>query len=107
MSGRKRPAAAPDDDGLLVLCLYVAGNSPNSLAARANLEAVLERHEIVRVELELVDVLTHPERGLRDGVLVTPTLVKLAPAPLRRVIGSLRDETALLATLDLPRRPRA
>jgi circadian clock protein KaiB len=83
----------------LVLRLYVAGDGPNSTAARRHIEAFLARKPRREIELEIVDVLDEPERGLRDGVLVTPMLVRLRPGPERRVVGNLRDESALMAAL--------
>jgi circadian clock protein KaiB len=89
----------------LCLRLYVAGESPNSVAAKQNIHALLE--ELGRkADLEVVDVLTDPKRGLRDGILITPTLIRVAPAPEARAFGSLRDRTVLLAALGLEERPR-
>jgi circadian clock protein KaiB len=85
----------------LVLRLYVAGESPNSVQAKGNLQAAIERLAKEDVSVEYIDVLRHPERGLRDGVLVTPTLIKVAPPPEQRVIGSLHDRDALLAGLGI------
>ena len=93
-----------DPDGTragLSLRLYVAGESPNSVQARINLRAALAASHQTDVNLEVVDVLIHPERGLEDSVLVTPTLIRLAPAPERRVIGNLHDRDALLAGLGI------
>ena len=93
-----------DPDGTsthLSLRLYVAGSSPNSLQARSNLRAALEAALQTDVKLEVVDVLLHPERGLEDSILVTPTLIRLAPAPQQRVIGNLHDRSALLAGLGI------
>jgi hypothetical protein len=69
------------------------------VAARANLRSVLADHDL-EVGVEIIDLLLDPRRGLRDGILVTPTLVKAAPAPEQRVIGDLRDRSALLSVLD-------
>jgi circadian clock protein KaiB len=91
---RGKPAA-------LVLRLYVAGDSPNSILAVGNLRAAIAHLPTTAVSLQLIDVLIDPELGLQDGVLVTPTLIRVAPAPERRVIGNLRDRTALLAGLGI------
>ena len=88
-------------DASLRLRLYVAGSSPNSVAATANLRALLEEVTDIDADVEIVDVLTDPERGLRDGVIVTPMLVRVHPAPERRLLGNLRDRGALLGTLGL------
>ena len=86
----------------LRLRLYVADEGPNSKAAEANLAAALAGVAPESVELEIIDVVRDPERGLRDGILVTPMLVKLAPAPERRILGNLQDRGRLLAILGLP-----
>ena len=85
----------------MLLRLFVAGRSTNSIKARANLDALLRGLPGPRVVLEVVDVLRDPERGLREGVVVTPTLVKVAPAPERRIIGNLQDLRVLRAELGL------
>ncbi len=94
-----RSPPAGRQGALLSLRLYVAGESPNSALAKANLNAALAHLPKSELTLEVIDVLCHPERGLADGVLVTPTLIRLVPTPEQRVIGNLRDRSALLAGL--------
>jgi circadian clock protein KaiB len=78
--------------------LYVAGQTPNSELALANLKALCHAHLPDRHEIEIVDVLRFPHRALADGIFMTPTLVKLAPLPGLRIIGTLnRTESVLLA----------
>lgn len=81
------------------LRLYVAGNAPNSVCAIANLKAICEAHFGSRHELEIVDLLKHPLRGLADGIIVTPTLLKLFPLPMQRLIGNLGDTKQVLLAL--------
>jgi circadian clock protein KaiB len=83
----------------LQLRLYVAGNAPNSLRAIANAKALCDLHFAARHELEIVDLLKHPKRALADGIIVTPTLLKLLPLPIQRVIGNLSDTTQVLEAL--------
>jgi circadian clock protein KaiB len=83
----------------LVLRLYVAGSAPNSVRAIANATAICDGHFAARHTLEIVDLLVEPERALADGIIVTPTLLKLTPLPIRRVIGSLSDTTQVLLAL--------
>ena len=83
--------------------LYVAGDAPNSTSAVASLRSLLALHPARPATVEIVDVLLHPERGMRDGVLVTPTLIKLAPRPERRLIGNLKDTRILVTVLGLDR----
>jgi circadian clock protein KaiB len=85
----------------LRLRLYIAGESPNSLAAVLHLRQALAGCPAEGVELEIIDVLTDPQRGLRDCILVTPMLVRIAPVPERRVLGSLTDRPGLLGLLGL------
>jgi hypothetical protein len=80
----------------LRLCLYIAGEWPNSLRALANLSDILAGCE---VQLEVVDCLADPERGLRDGVWVTPTLVRLDAVSARRVVGDLSNRDVVVDAL--------
>ncbi|HEX2872448.1 MAG TPA: circadian clock KaiB family protein [Polyangiaceae bacterium] len=86
---------------VLRLCLYVAGDSPNSVAAERNLRGLLASYPGVRAELQIRDVLVDPEGGLAARVLATPTLVKSSPAPEARVMGDLRDLNLLRSVLGL------
>jgi circadian clock protein KaiB len=86
-------------DGRLVLRLYVAGSAPNSLCAIANARAICEEHFASGHELEIVDLLEQPRRALADGIVVTPTLLKLSPLPVQRVVGNLSDTRQVLLTL--------
>ena len=83
----------------LQLRLYVAGNAPNSVRAIANARAICEEHFNGSHDLEIVDLLEHPGRGLADGIIVTPTLLKLMPLPVQRVIGNLSDRDQVLLAL--------
>ncbi|MES1255155.1 MAG: circadian clock KaiB family protein [Acidobacteriota bacterium] len=81
------------------LRLYVAGNAPNSVRAIANCRAICDEHFASAHEIEIVDCLEHPKRALSDGIIVTPTLLKLLPLPVQRVIGSLNDTDQVLMAL--------
>ncbi len=83
----------------IVLRLYVAGHAPNSLRAIANARSICDEHFAAAHELEIIDLLEEPRRALADGVIVTPTLVKLMPLPVQRVIGNLSDTNQVLQTL--------
>jgi circadian clock protein KaiB len=73
------------------LRLYVAGNAPNSLMAIANAKAICDEHYGLECELEIVDLMDEPLRALADEIVVTPTLLRLQPLPMLRVIGNLND----------------
>lgn len=85
----------------LVLRLYVAGDAPNSARARANLRRLLGAVDPGKYDLEIIDCLDEPLRALNDGVLVTPTLVRLEPEPQRIVIGSLSATEFVADALDI------
>ena len=75
----------------LILRLYVAGDGPNSVAARTNLWRLLAPRDPSTYSLEIVDCMREPIRTLQEGVLVTPTLVRLEPKPGRTIVGTLSD----------------
>ncbi len=81
--------------------LYVADDTPNSVQARANLTALCRQYLPAHHEIEVIDVLREPERALADGILMTPTLVKLAPAPVRKIVGTLSQKETVLHALGL------
>ena len=83
----------------LVLRLYVAGSAPNSQLAIANAKAICDEHFSSRYELEIVDLLACPRRAFADGIIVTPTLLKLLPLPVQRVIGNLSDTSQVLLAM--------
>jgi len=79
------------DAGGLSLCLYVAGHSPNSAAAMDNLRTLCAALDANPPQLEIVDVLQEPERALKDGIVVTPMLVRLSPEPTVQILGTLSE----------------
>ena len=81
--------------------LYVAGDTQNSAQAAANLTALCLRHLPGRHQIEIVDVFDQPKRALADGIFMTPTLVRLDPAPLLRIVGTLNQEEPVLQSLGL------
>ena len=83
----------------LHLRLYIAGNAPNSIRAVANAKAICIEHYDDDCVLEIVDMLEQPLRALEDEIIVTPTLLRLQPLPVRRVIGSLNDTGQVLLAL--------
>lgn len=88
-------------DATVVLQLYVTGDTPRSQRALANLQRLCDQHLAGRYSLEVVDVLTMPHLAEAARILATPTLVRLHPAPPRRVIGDLSDDRRVLDGLDL------
>jgi circadian clock protein KaiB len=83
---------------------YVAGQSPKSLRAFANLMRICEEHLDPRYDVEIVDLLENPQLGAGDEIVAIPTLVRRLPAPMRKIIGDLPDSDRVLVGLQL--RPR-
>jgi circadian clock protein KaiB len=81
--------------------LYVAGDALNSARARANLAEICRTHLPDRHEIEIVDVFVEPKRALADSIFMTPTLIKLAPAPVQRIVGTLSNAQPVLHALGL------
>lgn len=81
------------------LRLYVSGNAPNSVCAIANAKAICANHFESRCDLEIIDLLAQPFRALADKIIVTPTLIKLLPLPVQRVVGNLSDTSQVLLAL--------
>jgi circadian clock protein KaiB len=81
--------------------LYVAGDAANSAEALANLTALCGEHLPGRHEIELIDVFKEPGRALTDGIYMTPTLVRLTPAPVCRIVGTLSEPLTVLRTLGI------
>jgi len=85
--------------------LYVAGDAQNSVQAIANLTALCRLHLPNQHHIEIVDVFKYPARALKDGIFLTPTLLKLAPQPVRKIIGTLSKTEAVLQALGLEEIP--
>ena len=84
-----------------VLKLYVTEQTPNSQKAIENLEKVLAMELKGAYTLEVIDVLKHPQLAEEDKILATPTLTKVLPPPVRKIIGDLSDKEKVLLGLDL------
>jgi circadian clock protein KaiB len=81
--------------------LYVAGNAQNSAQAVANLKALCRARLADRHVIEIVDVYREPTRALEDSIMMTPTLIKLSPTPVNRIIGTLAQMPPVLLALGL------
>ena len=86
-----------------VLRLYVAGLTPRSRQAIANITTICEEYLQGRYDLEVIDVFQRPVLAREEQIIATPTLVKKLPVPLRRFIGDLSEKDKVLVGLDLRR----
>ena len=107
MSDGVASSTAPDElgpGGPYSLRLYVAGQTPKSLTAIANLKKICEEHLAGRCTVEVIDLLVSPQLAAGDQIVALPTLVRRLPAPLKRIIGNLSNTERVLVGLDI--RPR-
>lgn len=83
------------------LRLYVAGQTPKSLTAFANLKKICEEHLEGKYHLEVIDLLKNPQLARGDQILAIPTLVRKLPEPIKKIIGDLSNTGRVLVGLDL------
>jgi len=89
--------------GTVELRLYIAGQTPKSLAALKNLKRICEEYMPGTYELKVIDLLQHPQLARGDQIVAVPTVVKNLPVPIRKLIGDLSDTERVLVGLDLHR----
>lgn len=100
-SGTSQPESSRSKT--VTLRLYIAGQTPKSLAALNNLRRLCEEHLAVKyaIELEVVDLIEKPQLALTDQILVIPTLVRKLPAPIKKIIGDLSNTERVLIGLNI------
>lgn len=106
MTKRADPSGANErrgggDNQIWDLRLYVAGQTPKSLHAFANLKEICEEHLAGKYRIEVIDLLKNPQLAKGDQILALPTLVRKLPEPVRKIIGDLSDTERVLVGLDL------
>lgn len=89
------------DPEVFSFCLYVAGDTLNSGQAVNNLRAICSTYLPGKYKIELVDVFKESDRAMEDRIFMTPTLVKLSPGPVGRVVGTLSQTNLVLQALGL------
>ncbi|KUG20454.1 MAG: circadian clock KaiB family protein [Methanomicrobiaceae archaeon] len=93
--------ALEENGDVWILRLYVAGQTPKSLAAFANLKQLCEEHLAGKYRIEVIDLLEHPQLAKGDQIFAVPTLVRRLPPPLRKIIGDLSNTEKVLVGLDI------
>ena len=83
------------------LRLYVAGQTPKSIAAIANLKNICEKHLTGHYEIEIVDLMRNPALAQRQQIVAIPTLIRQLPEPMKRIIGDLSNHEKVLVGLDI------
>jgi circadian clock protein KaiB len=102
----KETTLSPANGEVWELRLYVAGQTPKSLTAFANLKKLCEAHLAGRYKIEVIDLLKQPQLAAGDQIVAIPTLVRKLPEPLRRIVGDLSNTERALVGLQLrPARP--
>ncbi len=98
-SGKRKNAKG--GKGVWTLRLYVAGQTPKSLSAFANLKKICEEHLAGKYRIEIVDLLKNPKLAKGDQIIAIPTLVRQLPAPVKKIIGDLANTERVLVGLDI------
>jgi circadian clock protein KaiB len=104
MTKKPTPAAQLGDKQVpprYILKLYVAGQSPKSVNAIANIKKICEENLQGRYELEVIDLYQQPQLAQGDQIIALPTLIRKLPPPLSRVIGDLSNTERVLVGLDI------
>lgn len=94
----------PTDDGggsTFNMTLYVAGQTPKSVAALSNLKKICETHLPGRYSIEVIDLMVNPARAQSDQIVAIPTLIRRLPEPLKRILGDLSNIERVLVGLEV------
>ena len=100
-TGNKKQQPKSPDDELWELRLYVAGQTPKSIKAFANLNKICEEKLAGRYTIEVIDLLENPQLAAGHQIFAIPTLVRTMPTPIRKIIGDLSDTERTLVGLDI------
>jgi circadian clock protein KaiB len=99
------PSPRPASPEQFELRLYVAGQTPRSIAALTNLRRICQEHLAERYTIEIIDLLDAPQRARTDQIVAIPTLVRMLPQPIRKIIGDLSNTERVLVGIDVRPRP--
>ena len=99
--GGRGSAPIADPDEHYDLRLYVAGQTPKSMTAFANLKKLCDVHLAGKYKIEVIDLMSKPQRAREDQIIAIPTLVRRLPQPIKKIIGDLCDTHKTLMGLDL------
>jgi circadian clock protein KaiB len=100
-SSKKHRSAATRRGEFYMLRLYIAGHTPNSIAAIANLKSICEDKLRGKYRIEVVDLLKKPQLAKGDQIIAIPTLVRRLPPPVKKIIGNLSKTDSVIVGLDL------
>ena len=100
-SAKKRRPAKTNRGDFYILRLYIAGQTPNSIAAIANLKKICEDKLHGKYRIEVIDLLVKPQLAKGDQIIAIPTLVRRLPPPVKKIIGNLSKTESVIVGLDL------
>jgi circadian clock protein KaiB len=100
-ASKATPRRKKADKDFWELRLYVAGQTPKSITAFANLRKICDEHLVGKYRIEVIDLLQNPQLARGDQILAVPTLVRKLPEPVRKIIGDLSNTVRVLVGLDL------
>lgn len=98
---KRRPPARTPKSKLWELRLYIAGRTPNSVAAVGNLKRICEERLQGQYRIEVIDLLERPQLAKGDQIVAIPTVVRRLPAPMKTIVGNLSKGESVLVGLDL------
>ncbi len=99
--GKGKQAKPESTEKTWNLRLYVAGQTPKSITAFANLKKICEEHLAGKYRIEVVDLLKNPQLAKGDQIVAIPTLVRKLPEPLKKIIGDLANTERVIVGLDI------
>lgn len=98
---KEQPEKPPSEPDTWELRLYVAGQTPKSMTAFANIKKLCEEHLEGKYRIEVIDLLKNPQLAKGDQIIAIPTLVRRLPPPLKKILGDLSNTERILVGLDL------
>jgi len=100
-TGKEKPVDSTPVEEFWMLRLYVAGQTPKSVTAFANLKKICEEHLAGKYRIEIVDLIKNPTLAKGDQILAIPTVVRQLPPPVKKLIGDLANTERVLVGLDI------
>jgi len=100
-TGKEKPVKSAPVEEVWILKLYVAGQTPKSIAAFANLKKICDEHLCGKYRIEIIDLLKNPMLAKGDQILAIPTVVRQLPPPVKKLIGDLANTQRVLIGLDI------
>lgn len=98
---KKKPVKSAPDEEVWILKLYVAGQTPKSIAAFANLKKICEEHLHGKYRIKIIDLMKNPMLAKGDQIIAVPTLVRYLPPPVKKLIGDLANTQRVLVGLNI------